>query len=59
MSEEASASKTARNVVDYVLQNFSDEELRQLDPLLDDVARATEMLIRGEALAAQNRFNRG
>jgi peptidyl-tRNA hydrolase, PTH1 family len=59
VSEEASSSKTARNVVDYVLQNFSDDELKQLDPLLDDVARATDMLIRGEPLAAQNRFNRG
>ena len=59
VGEDSSSSKTARNVVDYVLQNFTDEELRQLDPLLDDVARATEMLFKGDSTAAQNRFNRG
>jgi PTH1 family peptidyl-tRNA hydrolase len=56
--EEASASKTARNVVDYVLQNFNDDELRRLDTVLDDVSQAVEMMIRGEATQAQNRFNR-
>jgi PTH1 family peptidyl-tRNA hydrolase len=56
--EQASASKTARNVVDYVLQNFNDDELRQLDQVLDNVAQAVEMMIQGEATQAQNRFNR-
>jgi PTH1 family peptidyl-tRNA hydrolase len=56
--EQALASKTARNVVDYVLQSFSDEELAKLDPLLDDVTQAVSMIVRGEATLAQNRFNR-
>ncbi|MDR3607555.1 MAG: aminoacyl-tRNA hydrolase [Oligoflexia bacterium] len=47
-----------RNVADYVLQNFNDDELRRLDPLLDDVTQAVEMMVRGEATQAQNRFNR-
>ncbi|MCM2322381.1 MAG: aminoacyl-tRNA hydrolase [Oligoflexia bacterium] len=43
--------------VDYVLQQFSDSELEKLDPLLDDVARAAEMILRGEIRVAMNKFN--
>ncbi|MCM2278063.1 MAG: aminoacyl-tRNA hydrolase [Oligoflexia bacterium] len=45
------------STVDYVLQQFSDNELGELDPLLDDVSRAAEMILRGEIRAAMNRFN--
>jgi PTH1 family peptidyl-tRNA hydrolase len=47
-----------RNVVDYVLQNFSDEELSELDQVLGDVVEAASLLIRGESLAAQTRYNK-
>jgi len=43
--------------VDYVLQQFSDQELSALDVLFDKVLKATELLIRGEADRAMNEFN--
>jgi PTH1 family peptidyl-tRNA hydrolase len=43
---------------DYVLQPFSDSELQKLDPLLDEIAEAVELLLAGEATRAMNRFNR-
>jgi PTH1 family peptidyl-tRNA hydrolase len=43
---------------DYVLQPFTDEELRKLDPLLDDAARAAEMIIDGAVNNAMNEYNR-
>lgn len=50
--------KHARQVVDYVLQNFTDEELGELDPLLDRVTKAAELIIRGESRQAMTEFNR-
>lgn len=47
----------ARAVVDYVLQNFTDEELQELDPLLDDVRKAVELLIAGDATRAMGIYN--
>lgn len=44
--------------VDYVLQPFSDQELKGLDPLLDEVAGAVEQMIAGDMLGAMNRYNR-
>ncbi len=44
--------------VDYVLQQFSDEELRGLDPLLDQVADAVERLITGDVTNAMTQYNR-
>ena len=44
--------------VDYVLQQFSDGELKTLDETLDTAAQAVEVLIKGDAKAAQNKFNR-
>jgi len=43
---------------DYVLGQFTDAELKLLDPLLDRVSDATEMLLKGEALRAMTEFNR-
>lgn len=43
--------------VDYVLQQFSDNELKDLDPLFDKVVRATELLIQGNSAQAMNEFN--
>ncbi len=43
--------------VDYVLGQFSDQELAELDPLFDRVAEAIEMIVRGDAKAAMNKFN--
>lgn len=44
--------------VDYVLQPFSDDELSRLDPVLDKVAEAIEMIIAGDVLKAMNEFNK-
>ena len=43
--------------VDYVLQQFSDQELNAMDLLLDKAVKAAELLIRGQAEAAMNEFN--
>jgi PTH1 family peptidyl-tRNA hydrolase len=50
--------KHARVVVDYVLQNFTDEELNELDPQLDRVTKIAELIIRGEIRQAMTEFNR-
>jgi PTH1 family peptidyl-tRNA hydrolase len=44
--------------VDWVLQSFSQSELNELDPLLDDAASAVELIIKGQMTQAMNRFNR-
>jgi peptidyl-tRNA hydrolase, PTH1 family len=44
--------------VDYVLQQFSDQELEWLDPLLDRVAEATERVLSGDVKGAMTEFNR-
>jgi len=41
----------------HVLEAFTDDELKFLDPVLDDVADAVEMILRGELTRAMNRFN--
>lgn len=43
---------------DYVLQAFSDEELKKLDSLLDDVADAAEEVLRGRIQTAMNKYHR-
>jgi peptidyl-tRNA hydrolase, PTH1 family len=43
---------------DYVLQQFSDQELSKLDTLLDEVVQVSEDLIQGKIQAAMTRFNR-
>lgn len=42
---------------DYVLAPLTDEELKGLDPLLDRVRQAAELLVEGDASGAMNRFN--
>ncbi len=42
----------------YVLQPFTDGELGELDALLDKVAQASVLLVRGETTQAMNEFNR-
>jgi PTH1 family peptidyl-tRNA hydrolase len=44
--------------VDYVLGQFSDEELSGLDPLFDRVGKAVEMIIAGDVKHAMTEFNR-
>ena len=44
--------------VDYVLQNFTDSELIGLDPLLNQVGQAIELIIGGQMKKAMNEFNR-
>ena len=46
-----------RPVADYVLDLFSDQELSKLDPLLDSIAEAVELLLSGQAKRAMDRFN--
>lgn len=55
--DESNQGKQARDVVDYVLQMFTDEELRKLEALMGDVARATGLLVAGHATQAMNEFN--
>jgi PTH1 family peptidyl-tRNA hydrolase len=43
---------------DYVLQPFRDDELRDLDSLLDEVAQAAEDIFRGQIQSAMNKFHR-
>jgi len=50
---------TRMSPADYVLQQFTDEELSKLDPLLDDAAKAIEMVLEGKMLQAMNQFHRG
>lgn len=54
----SSENNHARTVVDYVLQNFTDGELAELDTCLDDVTKATELLIKGEATRAMTAYNK-
>lgn len=42
---------------DYVLQQLSDRELEGLDPLLDQVGDAVEMVLRGEVQKAMTQYN--
>ncbi len=44
--------------VDWVLQQFSDGELAQLDKVLEDVVRAAERIVSGDMRGAMNEFNR-
>ncbi len=43
---------------DYVLQAFSDEELKLLEDLLKKVAKASEFVMAGQMTRAMNEFNR-
>jgi PTH1 family peptidyl-tRNA hydrolase len=43
---------------DYVLGQFSDPELRELDPVLDDVGAAIELILAGDVGRAMTEFNR-
>lgn len=46
------------DVADYVLGQYTDQELQDLDKLLDQVTDAARLLIQGKALEAMNRHNR-
>jgi PTH1 family peptidyl-tRNA hydrolase len=43
---------------DYVLMQFSDQEVNELDPLLDNVAGAVEEILRGRFQSAMNHYHR-
>lgn len=43
---------------DFVLQIFSDQELQELDPLLDDLVDATESILRGQIREAMTKHHR-
>ncbi|MCC7443124.1 MAG: aminoacyl-tRNA hydrolase [Bdellovibrionales bacterium] len=45
------------DTADWVLSRFTDEELGALDPVLDDVASATRMIVRGQMREAMNKYN--
>lgn len=55
--DESAQGKHARDVVDYVLQIFTDQELRKLDALMGDATRAVELLVAGDTRQAMNEFN--
>ncbi len=46
-----------QDAADWVLGQFTDEELKGLDPLLDRVAEAVEHAIRTDIKSAMNKFN--
>lgn len=46
------------NGADYVLDQYSDQELNELDPKLDDVKNICEMLLRGEMTCAMNLYHK-
>lgn len=48
---------TIMETADHVLGQYTDEELKRLDPLLDDVVRATEKIIAGDVRGAMTQFN--
>jgi PTH1 family peptidyl-tRNA hydrolase len=43
---------------DYVLQQFNDIELKELDGFLDDVAGAVEEILQGKIQTAMNKYHR-
>lgn len=45
------------DTADWVLGQFSQEELDTLDPLLDKIKHAVELMIAGDVKAAMNRYN--
>jgi PTH1 family peptidyl-tRNA hydrolase len=46
-------------VVDWVLQQYTDEELRGLEQLLPKLQQAVERMIKGDVSGAMSEFNRG
>lgn len=50
--------ETARmSPADYVLQPFRDDELVKLDSVLNDLAQAAELILRGQIQMAMNQFH--
>ncbi len=43
---------------DYVLSPFSNQELHDLDPLLDQISESVELILKGKATEAMNRFHK-
>ncbi len=54
LSEQTRAMSPA----DYVLKPFSDFELQELDPILEDVAGAVEEILQGNIQKAMNQYHR-
>ena len=46
------------DLADWVLSRFTAEEMKLLDPLLDHVVQAVELMAEGKTDEAMNRFNR-
>jgi len=42
----------------WVLSRFSKDEMKQLEPILENAARAVKLIVAGDILDAMNRFNR-
>jgi PTH1 family peptidyl-tRNA hydrolase len=42
---------------DYVLQCIDDEEIKNLDPLFDDMAAAIELILQGQIQTAMNKYH--
>lgn len=49
--------KKGMDTADHVLGQFSDQELKDLDLLLDDVGEAIELILQGQMGKAMTRFN--
>lgn len=58
-STNAAVENSSRmQVADYVLQQLNNQELKALDPLLDEVAEAAEDILHGKIQNAMNKFHR-
>ena len=45
------------DLADYVLGHFTQSELKDIDPGIDNAVKAAELLVKGEIDAAMNQFN--
>ena len=58
---DAETGKAPRNgrmsPADYVLQCYEDEELKRLDPLLDEIVDVAGMILQGQIQTAMNKYH--
>jgi peptidyl-tRNA hydrolase, PTH1 family len=50
-------ARPGQSTADWVLEQFTDQELQGLDRLFDDVVKAAERILRGDAAGAMGEFN--
>ena len=58
LTAEAGDRLSRLSPADYVLQPFTDAELVSLDPLLDEVTSAAELILKGQIQTAMTQYHR-